>query len=71
MKNVAAIRRQKSEPELLMSVPMPQAMFWKELENVGMSFHDKLFELIGKSGMDNKDVWKGRIWIESIFKDTV
>ena len=23
-----------------------------------MSFHDKLFELIGESGMDNKDVWK-------------
>ena len=30
----------------------------EELANVGMSFHDKLFELIGKSGMDNKDVWK-------------
>ncbi len=29
-----------------------------ELEQIGMSFHDKLFELIDKSGMDNKDVWK-------------
>lgn len=46
--------------ELLMSVPVPEkAMFLEEeLENVGMSFHDKLFELIGMSGMDNKDVWK-------------
>lgn len=51
---------EESEPELLMSVPMPEkAMSLEdELENVGMSFHDKLFELIGKSGMDNKDVWK-------------
>lgn len=48
------------ETELLMSVPMPnRAMsLEEELENIGMSFHDKLFELIGKSGMDNKDVWK-------------
>ena len=48
------------EPELLMSVPMPdRAMsLEEELENIGMSFHDKLFELIDKSGMDNKDVWK-------------
>lgn len=43
-----------------MSVPMPQKAMSleEELKNVGMSFHDKLFELIGKSGMDNKDVWK-------------
>lgn len=48
------------ETELLMSVPMPdKAMsLEEELENIGMSFHDKLFELIGESGMDNKDVWK-------------
>lgn len=51
---------EESEPELLMSVSMPQKAISleEELENVGMSFHDKLFELIGKSGMDNKDVWK-------------
>ena len=30
----------------------------EELENIGMSFHDKLFELIDKAGLDNKDVWK-------------
>ena len=30
----------------------------EELENIGMSFHDKLFELIDKVGLDNKDVWK-------------
>ena len=51
---------EESETELLMSAPMPEkAMSLEdELENVGMSFHDKLFELIGKSGMENKDVWK-------------
>ena len=51
---------EESEPELLMSVPMPEKAMSleEELENVGMSFHDKLFELIGESGMDNKDVWK-------------
>ena len=51
---------EESEPELLMSVPMPEKAMSleEELENIGMSFHDKLFELIGKSGMDNKDVWK-------------
>lgn len=30
----------------------------EELASIGMSFHDKLFELIGQSGLDNKDVWK-------------
>ncbi len=30
----------------------------EELAGVGMSFHDKLFELISAAGMDNKDVWK-------------
>ena len=51
---------EESETELLMSIPMPQKAMSleEELENVGMSFHDKLFELIGESGMDNKDVWK-------------
>ena len=51
---------EESELELLMSVPMPEKAMSleEELENVGMSFHDKLFELIGESGLDNKDVWK-------------
>ena len=51
---------EESEPELIMSVPMPEKAMSleEELENVGVSFHDKLFELIGESGMDNKDVWK-------------
>lgn len=30
----------------------------EELASIGMSFHEKLFELIGQSGLDNKDVWK-------------
>lgn len=29
-----------------------------QLVNIGASFHDKLFELIGASHLDNKDVWK-------------
>lgn len=29
-----------------------------QLANIGASFHDKLFELIGASHLDNKDVWK-------------
>ena len=29
-----------------------------QLANIGASFHDKLFELIGTSHLDNKDVWK-------------
>ena len=43
-----------------MSVPMPEKSMSLEekLKNVGISFHDKLFELVGKSDMDNKDVWK-------------
>lgn len=51
---------EERETELFMSIPMPEKAMSldEELENVGMSFHDKLFELIGESGMDNKDVWK-------------
>lgn len=29
-----------------------------QLSNIGPSFHDKLFELIDKAHLDNKDVWK-------------
>ena len=29
-----------------------------QLANIGVSFHDKLFELIDESHLDNKDVWK-------------
>ncbi|MDO4465309.1 MAG: macro domain-containing protein [Bacillota bacterium] len=52
--------KEETEPDLLMSVPMPEKAMSleEELENIGMSFHDKLFELIDKSGLDNKDVWK-------------
>lgn len=48
------------EKEILMSVREPEMLMplEEELANIGMSFHDKLFELIDKSGMDNKDVWK-------------
>ena len=30
----------------------------EQLVNIGVSFHDKLFELIDKAHLDNKDVWK-------------
>ena len=29
-----------------------------QLANIGVSFHDKLFELIDEEHLDNKDVWK-------------
>ena len=29
-----------------------------QLANIGVSFHDKLFELIDEAHLDNKDVWK-------------
>ena len=29
-----------------------------QLKNIGISFHDKLFELIRAANLDNKDVWK-------------
>lgn len=57
--------RQYHEEEAYGAKPLaPEAILEKamsleeELENIGMSFHDKLFELIEQSGMDNKDVWK-------------
>ena len=48
---------EESETELLMSIPMPDGAMSleEELENIGMSFHDKLFELIGKSGISRRD----------------
>lgn len=56
----ARSRMETDTAQKLMSVPKPaMAMsLEEELDHMGMSFHDKLFELIGKSGMDNKDVWK-------------
>lgn len=38
--------------------PFPCMSIEDELESIGASFHDKLFELIDQSGIDNKDVWK-------------
>ena len=32
----------------------------------GMSFHDKLFEIIDRSGMDNKDIWEDEMGHEKI-----
>lgn len=48
------------EEDKLMALP-PTAMNMSleaELEQLGVSFHEKLFELIDQSGMDNKDIWK-------------
>ena len=42
--------------EPIMQAPMMSLE--DELDNIGMSFHDKLFELIDRAGIDNKDVWK-------------
>ncbi len=56
------------EDELLMSeaeesiamAPLSAAniSFEEQLNQIGPSFHDKLFELIDASGIDNKDIWK-------------
>lgn len=51
------------EPEEAISMlepilPEPCMSIEDELDNIGPSFHDKLFELIDRSGIDNKDVWK-------------
>lgn len=43
--------------ESLMSMAAPLSLE-DEFENLGASFHEKLFELIDKAGMDNKDVYK-------------
>ena len=48
-----AIERSISFPNTAMGMSLEE-----ELEHIGMSFHDKLFELIDKAGLDNKDVWK-------------
>lgn len=42
--------------ELLM--PLEKISLEDQLENIGASFHDKLFELIDEAHLDNKDVWK-------------
>ena len=36
----------------------PSMSIEDELDNIGPSFHDKLFELIDQTEIDNKDVWK-------------
>lgn len=43
-----------SEPCVLSS----EMSLEEQFENLGVSFHDKLFELIEEAGIDNKDVWK-------------
>lgn len=53
-----------SEEDALMRSPIEKCMsvpgmsLEDELENVGASFHDRLFELIAASNLDNKDIWK-------------
>ena len=42
--------------ELLM--PLENISLEDQLDNIGVSFHDKLFELIDEAHLDNKDVWK-------------
>lgn len=43
-------------PEALML--MPSISFDDMINHIGPSFHDRLFELIDQTGIDNKDVWK-------------
>lgn len=51
------------EPEESISMLEPKILpssvsIEDELDHIGASFHDKLFELIDQSGIDNKDIWK-------------
>lgn len=39
-------------------MPLADMSLEEQLENMGVSFHDKLFELIDASHLENKDVWK-------------
>ena len=39
-------------------MPLENISLEDQLANIGASFHDKLFELIDKAHLDNKDVWK-------------
>ena len=48
-----AIERSMSLSDIAMGMSLEE-----ELENIGLSFHEKLFELIDQAGLDNKDVWK-------------
>lgn len=40
------------------SIPFSDTSIENQLTHIGPSFHDKLFELIDKAHLDNKDVWK-------------
>lgn len=40
------------------SLSLPDISLEDQLTSMGPSFHDKLFELIDKAHLDNKDVWK-------------
>lgn len=54
-----AIQSNSVESQLFSkSARSKEKSFEEEFEELGMTFHDKLFELIDQSGMDNKDIWK-------------
>lgn len=43
----------EEQGKMLQEVPLEE-----QFTNIGVSFHDKLFELIDEARLDNKDVWK-------------
>lgn len=55
-------RESESEPcpvfGSILQTPGSDISLEDELDNIGASFHDKLFELIDMSSLDNKDIWK-------------
>ena len=52
-------RMMEEEDGCICSAPIPPTEpFDMELDEIGPSFHEKLFELIDAAGIDNKDVWK-------------
>lgn len=48
---------EKAEPVCFLARP-EESSLEEKLGHLGMSFHDKLFELIDREGLDNREVWK-------------
>ncbi len=52
---------EESDADIRLTEPCMQSSdisLENQLANMGVSFHEKLFELIAVAGIDNKDVWK-------------
>lgn len=55
---VKQIENIQSDTARMSTIKIPMAEIEKKLSDNGASFHDKLFEIIDKSGMNGRDIWK-------------